>query len=51
MRRGLETIFPTQAIASLEQRLQQPEGFKSYGEVQQWLKTEYFSKQFGNSSK
>lgn len=37
---GKETIFPTQAIANLEQRLQQPEGFKSYGEIQQWLKTE-----------
>ena len=38
---GKETIFPRSAIASLEQRLQQPEGFKSYGEVQQWLKTEF----------
>jgi hypothetical protein len=37
---GKETIISSQAIASLQERLKQPEGFKSYGEIQQWLKAE-----------
>lgn len=37
---GKETIISSQAIASLQERLKQPQGFKSYGEIQQWLKAE-----------
>ncbi|MFH7028508.1 MAG: helix-turn-helix domain-containing protein [Heteroscytonema crispum UTEX LB 1556] len=37
---GKKTIIPNEAIACLEQRLKQPQGFKSYREAQQWLQTE-----------
>jgi transposase len=37
---GKETVVPKEAIACLQERLQQPQGFKSYGEVQQWLERE-----------
>lgn len=37
---GKQTLIPNQALACLQERLQQPQGFKSYGEVQQWLENE-----------
>ena len=37
---GKETVVSAEAIAKLQQRLQQPQGFHSYGEVQQWLEQE-----------
>lgn len=38
---GKESIISNETIASLQERLKQPQGFKSYGEAQQWLQTEY----------
>lgn len=34
---GNPAKVPPEAVAQLRHRLQQPQGFKSYGEVQQWL--------------
>lgn len=34
---GRPTVIPTWAVVSLKLRLEQPEGFKSYIQVQQWL--------------
>lgn len=34
---GRPTIIPSWAVVSLKRRLEQPEGFKSYTQVQQWL--------------
>lgn len=34
---GKPAKVPPEAVAQLRQRLQQPPGLKSYGEVQQWL--------------
>lgn len=33
--------LPSKVLKALEHRLQQPEGFESYGEVQVWLKETY----------
>lgn len=30
-----------QMLERLQERLQQPEGFKSYGQIQQWLEQEF----------
>ena len=37
---GRKPHIPNWAIAKLEKRLQQPRGFNSYGEIQQWLESE-----------
>lgn len=37
---GRKPQIPDWAIAKLEKRLQQPRGFNSYGEIQQWLESE-----------
>lgn len=37
---GRKRLIPQWAIAKLEKRLQQPRGFKSYLEIQQWLESE-----------
>lgn len=37
---GAPSTLPKWAEAKLKQRLEQPEGFESYGAVQQWLATE-----------
>lgn len=34
---GRPRVIPDWAVASLQRRLAEPEGFKSYGAVQQWL--------------
>lgn len=36
-RSGRPRTIPSDVLAALKQELQEPEGFKSYGEVQQWL--------------
>lgn len=35
---GRPKVIPPWVVVSLQQRLNEPEGFKSYGQVQQWLK-------------
>ena len=37
---GRKRLVPDWAVAKLEKRLQQPRGFKSYRELQQWLESE-----------
>lgn len=37
---GRKRLVPNWAIAKLEKRLQQPRGFNSYREIQQWLESE-----------
>ncbi len=37
---GRKPQIPDWAIAKLEKRLQQPRGFNSYGEIQQWLESQ-----------
>ncbi len=37
---GKEAIVAGENLARLKQRLQQPQGFQSYGQIQQWLKSE-----------
>ena len=38
---GQPPAIPEPVLTELRQRLSQPQGFKSYGEIQQWLKEEY----------
>jgi transposase len=38
---GRQKVIPPEAIKGLLQRLQQPDGFKSYVEIQTWLSQEY----------
>ena len=37
---GNASSIPTDVVSRLQQRLQQPQGFTSYGQVQQWLEQE-----------
>jgi hypothetical protein len=37
---GNQVKIPPEAVARLQQRMSKPEGFHSYGEVQQWLEQE-----------
>ncbi len=37
---GKEPIVAGEDLERLKQRLQQPQGFQSYGEIQQWLQSE-----------
>lgn len=37
---GNQSLIPTNAVLRLKQRLQQPQGFSSYGQVQEWLEQE-----------
>ena len=37
---GKEPIVAGENLERLKQRLQQPQGFQSYGQIQQWLKSE-----------
>lgn len=37
---GNPSSIPTDAVSRLQRRLQQPQGFSSYGQVQQWLEKE-----------
>ncbi len=38
--RGNSSSIPSDAVSRLQERLKQPQGFTSYGQVQQWLKQE-----------
>src|SRR5512144_1297315 len=38
---GPPPAIPTSVLIELRERLKQPQGFKSYGEVQQWLQAQY----------
>lgn len=37
---GNPSSIPVQAVLRLQKRLKQPQGFTSYGQVQQWLEQE-----------
>lgn len=37
---GNPSSIPPEAVSRLQQRLRQPQGFSSYGQVQQWLEQE-----------
>ena len=36
---GRESLIPPDVVEKLQEELKNPEGFKSYGEIQLWLKT------------
>ena len=38
---GQPPAIPEPFLTELREKLSQPQGFKSYGEIQQWLKAEY----------
>jgi transposase len=38
---GQPPAIPEAVLTELREKLSQPQGFKSYGEIQQWLKEEY----------
>ena len=38
---GQPPAIPEPVLTALREKLSQPQGFKSYGEIQQWLKEEY----------
>src|SRR5512144_1827178 len=38
---GQPPAIPEPVLTELRQRLSQPQGFKSYGEIQQWLQEQY----------
>src|SRR5512144_2311543 len=38
---GQPPAIPEPVLTELREKLSQPQGFKSYGEIQQWLKEEY----------
>jgi transposase len=38
---GQPPAIPEPILTELREKLSQPQGFKSYGEIQQWLKAEY----------
>src|SRR5512135_3354025 len=38
---GQPPAIPEPILTELREKLSQPQGFKSYGEIQQWLKEEY----------
>ncbi len=41
VRSGRKPEIPQWGIQALRKRLQEPEGFHSYGEIQEWLQQEY----------
>ena len=38
---GQPPAIPEPVLTELREKLSQPQGFKNYGEIQQWLKEEY----------
>lgn len=37
---AIPSTIPIDAVSRLQERLQQPQGFSSYGQIQQWLEQE-----------